>query len=91
MLLFAVVGFAEVDLFYRCGAHICWICLRVCSADMIYDHLNARHGGIHDGDIYNEEDEDDEEEEEEYEQFDEEEEFPGNWVQDYWRGEEGWW
>lgn len=32
-----------------CGAHICWICLKVFgSGAQAYDHLNAEHGGFYD-------------------------------------------
>lgn len=29
----------------RCGAHICWKCMRVFSANAIYPHMGAEHGG----------------------------------------------
>ncbi|KAL4267800.1 RBR-type E3 ubiquitin transferase [Pleurotus pulmonarius] len=29
----------------RCGAHICWKCMGVFSADAIYPHMTAEHGG----------------------------------------------
>ena len=32
----------------RCGAHICWICLGIYTAQTIYGHLRDVHGGIHD-------------------------------------------
>ena len=31
----------------RCGAHVCWICVRTFN-DGIYDHLGAVHGGAYD-------------------------------------------
>ncbi|KAG6379491.1 hypothetical protein JVT61DRAFT_9981 [Boletus reticuloceps] len=31
----------------RCGAHICWRCMGIFSADTIYDHMNDAHGTIH--------------------------------------------
>ncbi|KAJ7915523.1 hypothetical protein B0H13DRAFT_2231894 [Mycena leptocephala] len=30
----------------KCGAHICWVCMRVFDVDQIYRHLNSTHGGI---------------------------------------------
>ncbi|KAJ7221709.1 hypothetical protein GGX14DRAFT_430758 [Mycena pura] len=30
----------------KCGAHICWICLRQFDAGQIYAHLNESHGGL---------------------------------------------
>ena len=33
----------------RCGAHVCWICVRTFN-DGIYDHLSAVHGGAYDPD-----------------------------------------
>ncbi|KAL4259106.1 RING-type E3 ubiquitin transferase [Pleurotus pulmonarius] len=35
----------------RCGAHICWRCMGVFSADTIYEHMNAEHGGINDEEV----------------------------------------
>ncbi|KDQ28024.1 hypothetical protein PLEOSDRAFT_1065341 [Pleurotus ostreatus PC15] len=35
----------------RCGAHICWWCMGVFSAETIYGHMNAAHGGIHDEEV----------------------------------------
>ncbi|KAL4268947.1 Linear Ubiquitination-Associated E3 Ligase [Pleurotus pulmonarius] len=32
----------------RCGAHVCWKCMGVFNADVIYEHMNAVHGGIDD-------------------------------------------
>ncbi|GBE87718.1 hypothetical protein BKA93DRAFT_904453 [Sparassis latifolia] len=32
----------------RCGAHICWRCMGIFTADTIYPHMHAQHGGIHD-------------------------------------------
>ncbi|KAJ6598016.1 hypothetical protein B0H10DRAFT_735207 [Mycena sp. CBHHK59/15] len=29
----------------KCGAHICWICLRVFDREEIYQHLDSAHGG----------------------------------------------
>ncbi|RDB20510.1 ATP-dependent RNA helicase DEAH12, chloroplastic [Hypsizygus marmoreus] len=34
----------------RCGAHICWKCMRVFPAGQIYEHLGEAHGGAFDGD-----------------------------------------
>ncbi|KAG6885126.1 hypothetical protein C0993_005704 [Termitomyces sp. T159_Od127] len=34
----------------RCGAHICWICVKTFPADQIYLHLGSVHGGAFDGD-----------------------------------------
>jgi hypothetical protein len=32
----------------RCGAHICWKCLKVFeNSEATYDHLKAVHGGIY--------------------------------------------
>jgi hypothetical protein len=33
----------------RCGAHICWVCMKVFTRDTIYDHMSAAHGGIYGG------------------------------------------
>jgi len=33
----------------RCGAHICWVCMKVFTRDTIYDHMSAAHGGIYEG------------------------------------------
>ncbi|KAK7035765.1 ATP-dependent RNA helicase DEAH12, chloroplastic [Favolaschia claudopus] len=30
----------------RCGAHICWVCMRVFDHGQIYAHLQAAHGGL---------------------------------------------
>lgn len=31
----------------RCGAHICWVCLRTFEgAQLCYDHMNKEHGGL---------------------------------------------
>ncbi|KIY47629.1 hypothetical protein FISHEDRAFT_20521, partial [Fistulina hepatica ATCC 64428] len=30
----------------RCGAHICWRCMQVCSQADIYGHMHSAHGGI---------------------------------------------
>ncbi|KAG5219399.1 ATP-dependent RNA helicase [Salix suchowensis] len=35
----------------RCGAHICWRCMGVFSAETIYGHMNTEHGGIHDEEV----------------------------------------
>ncbi|KAG7086343.1 hypothetical protein E1B28_002305 [Marasmius oreades] len=32
----------------KCGAHICWVCMRVFGRESIYDHMNKSHGGIFD-------------------------------------------
>ncbi|KAK7058798.1 hypothetical protein VNI00_001422 [Paramarasmius palmivorus] len=29
-----------------CKSHICWTCLKLCTVDNIYDHMNREHGGI---------------------------------------------
>ncbi|KAF8194705.1 hypothetical protein BJ912DRAFT_1141524 [Pholiota molesta] len=29
----------------KCGAHICWICLRLFTADTVYQHINTAHEG----------------------------------------------
>ncbi|GLB33410.1 hypothetical protein LshimejAT787_0102940 [Lyophyllum shimeji] len=34
----------------RCGAHVCWICLREFPANQIYAHLGDVHGGLYDED-----------------------------------------
>ncbi|KAF5388370.1 hypothetical protein D9615_000034 [Tricholomella constricta] len=34
----------------RCGAHVCWICLKTFPQDQIYQHLGLVHGGAFDGD-----------------------------------------
>ena len=31
----------------RCGAHICWVCMKVFTRDTIYDHMSTAHGGIY--------------------------------------------
>ncbi|KAJ8092739.1 hypothetical protein PM082_007068 [Marasmius tenuissimus] len=31
----------------KCGAHICWVCVRVFKEDTIYVHMQHRHGGIY--------------------------------------------
>lgn len=30
----------------RCGAHLCWRCLGVFTADTIYPHMREAHGGL---------------------------------------------
>ncbi|THU95695.1 hypothetical protein K435DRAFT_966271 [Dendrothele bispora CBS 962.96] len=32
----------------KCGAHICWVCMRVFSSGTIYSHMNETHGSIYD-------------------------------------------
>ncbi|KAJ7349090.1 hypothetical protein DFH08DRAFT_135444 [Mycena albidolilacea] len=32
----------------KCGAHLCWICVRVFDEDQIYAHLRSAHGGFFD-------------------------------------------
>ncbi|KAF9468794.1 hypothetical protein BDZ94DRAFT_1303961 [Collybia nuda] len=32
----------------KCGAHICWKCMKVCAPTGIYEHLRTEHGGIYD-------------------------------------------
>ncbi|THU99183.1 hypothetical protein K435DRAFT_606196, partial [Dendrothele bispora CBS 962.96] len=31
----------------KCGAHICWVCMRIFTAQTIYGHMNEAHGGIY--------------------------------------------
>ena len=42
----------------KCGAHICWICLKVFPDDSdTYNHLGADHGGAYDRGHFVEDDE----------------------------------
>ncbi|KZP26865.1 hypothetical protein FIBSPDRAFT_949130 [Athelia psychrophila] len=31
----------------KCGAHICWVCMRIFDAQSVYEHMNTAHGGMH--------------------------------------------
>ncbi|KAK7042989.1 hypothetical protein VNI00_008727 [Paramarasmius palmivorus] len=31
----------------KCGAHICWVCMRIFTAQTIYNHMHEAHGGIY--------------------------------------------
>ena len=31
-----------------CNAHVCWLCMGVFDRATIYQHMNAKHGGIYD-------------------------------------------